>query len=82
MDYISDDYFYAECNFYFCDKNGKGNGQDKIYFDYSIKDEYGKELYLVGTKAIDEICVTDSEVNEENCIEIVNNAIEKIKKFI
>lgn len=58
------------------------NGQDKIYFDYSIKDEYGKDLYLVDTKAIDEICVTDSNVTEENYIEVIENAIEKIKIFI
>lgn len=82
MDYISDDYFYVECNFYFYDKNGKGNGQDKIYFDYSIKNEYGKTLYLVDIKAIDNICVTDTDVNEGNYIEIVNSAIEKIKSFI
>ena len=82
FDYISDDYFYVEVNFYWYDKSGKGHGQDKIYFDYSIKNEYGKELYLVDIKAIDEICVTDSEVNEGNYIEIVEKAIEKIKKFI
>ena len=55
---------------------------EKIYFDYSIKNEYGKELYLVDIKAIDEICVTDSEVNEGNYIKVVEKAIEKIEKFI
>ena len=82
FDYISDDYFYLECNFYWYDKDGEGDGMDKIYFDYSIKNEYGKSLYLVDIKAIDNICVTDSDVNEGNYIEIINNAIEKIKKFI
>lgn len=81
-DYISDDYFFVECNFYFYDKNEKGKGIDKIYFDYSIKDEYGKVLYLVNQKSIDEICVTDTEVNEENYIEVITNAIEKIIKFV
>lgn len=82
FDYILDYYFYVECNFYWYDKDGKGDGINSLYFDYSIKDEYGKSLYLVDIKAIDEICVTDSEVNEENYIEIVEKAIEKIKKFI
>ena len=82
FDYISDDYFYVECNFYWYDKNGEGDGVDKIYFDYSIKDEYGKILYLVDIKAIDEICVTDLEVDEENYIEVIEKAIEKIKRFI
>ena len=82
FDYISDDYFYIECNFYWYDKDGKGDGQDKIYFDYSIKNEYGKSLYLVDIKAIDEICVTDLEVDKGNYIEIVEKSIDKIKSFI
>jgi hypothetical protein len=82
MDYILDDCFYVECNFYFYDKDGKGDGINSLYFDYSIKDEYGKSLYLVDIKAIDEVCITNSEVSENNYIEIINNAVEKIKKFI
>jgi len=82
QDYLCDDYFIVEVNFYWYDKNGHGKGKNSLYFDYSIKNEYGKELYLVDQKAIDEICVTDIEVNEENYIEVVTSAIEKIIKAV
>ena len=36
MDYISDDYFYVECNFYWYDKNGEGNGINSLHFDYGV----------------------------------------------
>ena len=81
-DYISDDYFFVECNFYWYDKDSKGHGVDKVYFDYSIKDEYGKLLYKVNHKELDEICITDTEVNEENYIEVVTSAIDKIIKAV
>ena len=74
--------FYIEVNFYFYDKDGHGKGKDKVYFDYSIKNEYGKLLSLVNHKDLDELCVTDTEVNEINYIEIVNSAIDKIKKAV
>lgn len=82
FDYIQDDYFYIEVNFYWYDKDGKGHGQNKAYFDYSIKDEYGKTLYKVDQKAIDEACVSESNIYEGNYEQFVNDSINKIIEFI
>ena len=80
--YLGDDYFFVEVNFYWYDKNGHGDGQDKIYFDYSIKGEYGKVLYKVNQKAIDEACVTDEIIDNNNYKEVIEKAIDKIVNFI
>jgi hypothetical protein len=80
--YIAEDVFYLEINFYFYDKDGHGKGKDKVYFDYSIKNEYGKLLNLVNHKELDEICATDTEINKENYMEVVTKAIEKIINFV
>ena len=80
--YLSDDFFYIEVNFYWYDKDGKGHGQDKIYFDYSIKNEYGKTLCKVDQKGIDDSCITDEIIDDTNYIEVIEKAINKIVKFI
>lgn len=81
-EYLSDNYFYIEVNFYWYDKDGKGHGLDKIYFDYSIKNEYGRTLCKVNQKAIDDACITDEVIDESNYIEVIEKAIDKIVKFI